>query len=554
MSKPGADTRRAGLGARSRLVALGMGWAVVAMVVARAALAQAGGGGPAEQVRALVQAGQIGQAAQVARQWAAEEPGNPEALMACAELGERAGLYSAAEEALRGLLFFEPNVPATLTKLGEVLVERGRYREARKQFEAAIHLVDSFVPAFVGLARLERLTSEVPADVLSAAEVAQSVGPQSAGARAAVAGAHLDDGRTALALELIEQALGIDANYAPAWYDKGVAHARLGEASAARAAWQRYLQLEPATAEAWKLRQALVVVSEELLCDRSFYGCYSPDGKLLAYRARGPGGWGVYVRTREPLGPERLLWATEATLQSLDFSPDSRYLLTRVYEKTTVEEGGQQKEQWTFRLYLLPVEGGGEAKAFYEDRWLGEPAWNMATGEVVVRAYQRQKGYVLLSIDPRTGKDRVLEGTDPRVPYESPRWSLDGKLMLVVRRGDTRPDGSAFYELLTGPGDDVSKLRVIFGSEDYIRTPRFSPDGQAVLFNLSLGEQSQRYPTWAVPTDGSREPCLVDPKADSSQPPEMAPDGKYLLAGRAYALHQLRLSGISIGAGETGAH
>lgn len=513
---------------------------MLAFLVVAAAWGESAGG----QVRELVRAGKVAEAAAVACQWANDEPGNPEALSACAELGRRAGRYSAAEDALHALVFFEPNVPDTLVKLGEVLIDRGRYEDARERFEAAIHLVDSFGPAFVGLARLERYTSEVPADVLSAAEVAQSVEPDSAAATAALGGAYLELGRHERALELLDEALELDRNYAPGWFDKGLAHARAGDDAAAQQAWEQYIKLEPATGEAWKLEHRLVVAGGSVISDRSFYACFSPDGRKLAYRARGAGGWGIYLRETEPPGEEKLLWATEANLQSLDFSPDGSQLLARVYERTTVEENGQRKQQWTYRLYLVPSDGGAEGRQVFEDRWLGEPAWIPGSGQIGVRSYVPREGYVLLSIDPATGKQTALPGTDNKVAYYTPRWSADGRSMLVVRRSDMRPDGSYSYELLAGPGDDLSRLQVIFGTEEYIRSPRFSPDGEVILFSLALGSSSQRYPTWAMPADGSREPCLVDYAAGSSNSPEVSPDGRYLLAAREYGLYLLRLTGL----------
>ena len=193
------------------------------------------------------------------------------------------------------------------------------------------------------------------------------------------------------------------------------------------------------------------------------------------------------------------------------------------------------------------MEGAAAAKPFYENRWLGDPSWISSTGQVGVRGYARQQGYVLLSIDPATGKETTLAGTDPRTPYDSPRWSLDGKSMLVIRRSDMRPDGSYTYDLLVGPSNDLSQLKAIFSTQEYIRTPRFSPDGRVILFNLPLRENSQRCPTWAIPADGSREPCLVDHRADSTNSPELSPDGQYLLAARDYGLHRLKLGGTDNG-------
>ena len=418
--------------------------------LATTAWAQEGATKPAETIASLVQEGRLDEAAEAACRWASDDPGDLEALEACARLGRRTGRYRAAEDALRALLFFEPNVPSTLVKLGDVLADEGRYEDAREQFQAAIHLDDCFAPAYTGLARIERYTSEVPADVLSAAEVALSVGPDTPGALTVMGSAQLEAGHYQRALQWLQRAVAADEHYAPAWFELGLAHVRAGDVEAARQAWRRYVQLEPATGEAWRLRHGLIIADEVEVSDRCWYACFSPDGRTLAYRARGRGGWGIYVRPADLSRDEKLLWATEANIQSLDWSPDGTRLLMRVYEKVTVEQNGQQKKQWIYRLMLLPADGSADARTIYEGRWLGEPAWIGDTGRIALRTYVRKTGYIMTSIDPATGEQTQLPGIDSRMPFYTPRWSADGKRVLMVRRGPMHPDGTYSYQLLTG--------------------------------------------------------------------------------------------------------
>ena len=499
---------------------------------------------PASKIEALMASSQVAEAAQVACEWAARDPGDLQALRICAELGRRAGRYRAAEDAVRSLLFFEPNVPDTLVMLGDLLTDEGRYDEARERFEQAIHLDDSHVGAFVGLARLERYTSDVEADVLSAAEVAVSVGPGDPRPLTALAEAKLDEGRYDEAIELLSEALQRDPDHGRARYDLGLARARQGDMEQARQEWNRYVELEPATGEAWRLRNNLVITGTEELGDRAWYASYSPDGARMAYRGRGAGGWGIYVAPADRPDQEQLLWATESNIQSLDWSPDGSQLLMRIYEQMMIEENGKSSKQWAYRLALLPTSGPAEAKYIYDGRWLGEPSWIPATGMIGAREYVRQKGYVLVSINPQTGESTEIPGTDASLPSYTPRWSADGKRVLLVRRGELLPDGTYSYQLLSGPADDLSKAQVIYENLEWIRTPRFSPDGSVILFNLAISASTTRFPTWAMPADGSREPCLMDWRAGAYTAPEMSPDGGRMLAGRDYTLVKLTLTGL----------
>ncbi len=500
--------------------------------------------GPAARIQALVDKGEITHAAQVAHEWAADEPGDLAALQAAATLGMRAGNYRSAEDALRSLTFFQPMVPELIVMLGDVLAQQGRYGAAREQYQAAIHLDDSFAPAFTGLARMERFTSDVLANVLSAAEVAMSVGAETPGALTALGAAQAEAGRYTEAVDLFARALEAEPGYAMAWYEMGLAHARSGDMEKAREAWGRYVQLEPDTGQAWRLRNDLTVVGQTLINDRSYYAAYSPDGSQIAYRARGNGGWGIYVTPTDDLTKETLLWATESNLQSLAWSPDGTELLVRLHVQVEVEVKGAKQMQWTYRLQVIPAKEGAQPRHILDDRWLGEPCWVPATGKICARMYVRRVGYVLQMIDPETGEVETIAGTKPSQPHYTPRWTRDGATVAFTRRSEMLPDGSYAYQLLAGPGDAPAKARVIHEMAEMPRSPRFTPDGSIVLFTRTLEADSARYATWAVPTDGSREPCMVDHRSGASTPPEVSPDGAFLLGGRDYGLYQLHLTGL----------
>ncbi|MBD3293202.1 MAG: tetratricopeptide repeat protein, partial [Armatimonadia bacterium] len=115
-----------------------------------------------QQVTDLRADGDLPQAAAAACEWASADPGNIDALQACAELAAQVGRYSEAEDALRSLLFYMPSDPASLVALGQVLLDRGRFAEAREQFEEAIRLTGASAPAYAGLARVSVYDSQSP--------------------------------------------------------------------------------------------------------------------------------------------------------------------------------------------------------------------------------------------------------------------------------------------------------------------------------------------------------------------------------------------------------
>lgn len=494
---------------------------------------------PGDQVTRLRDAGRLDKAADVACEWVSREPGNVTALRACAELGAKVGRYSRAENALRSLLFYCPNDPETLTALGEVLLASGRFQEARGQFEAAIHVAEDPARAYVGLARATVYDSESPGDVLSAAEVALAVAPASAAAQTTMGTALRELGRLDEAIEALKRARQTDPGYAPATFGLGLAWLMQGEDTLMRRAWERFVEMAPFAPATWMLRHGLVLTDVEEVLDRAFDAQYSPDGERIAYRSRGEGGWGIYTIPAQGPPRETRLWATDANLQALAWSPDSSQIALSVLERETGDDG---KQQWTRRLYVVPADGG-EATMVLEDRYLGEIAWNPATGRIGVRNYVRRQGWSILEIDPESGESERVEGTDGGDVYYAPTWSRDGAMMLAARRSDRLPDGSFQYDLVVGPSDDFGSGHVIHRCESLPRGMTFTPDGAVILYDLP-GAVSGRYNTWAVPSDGSREPVLIDHLAGSYVNPSLTPDGAYLLTCRATMLVRVTLAGL----------
>jgi len=495
---------------------------------------------PEQRIAELCKAGSLREAATVACEWASVEPGSIPALRACAELGGTVGLHARAEEALRSLLFYTPSDPETLVMLGKVLIDRGRYVEAREQFEAAIHLTGTSAAAYAGLARAAIYEAESSGDILSAAEVAVAIAPEYAPAHAAMGAALREVGRLEEAIEALQRAREIDPGDPASAFDLGLTLAMMGEEERAREAWERYVALEPYSPETWLLRNGLIITGIEEVLDRAFDAQYSPDGTRIAYRGRGEGGWGVYTIPAEGEPVETRLWATEANLQSLAWSPDSSQIAVTVMERQQTADG---KQEWTRKLLLIPAEGG-EAKLVLEDRNLGEVGWNPGTGRIGARSYARRQGYSIVEIDPQTGESTPVAGLSGPSLDLTPTWSRDGSMLLTARRTGPLPDETFAYDLMVGPANDFGSAKAIYRAASQPRGPVFSPDGSVILLGLA-GTGSARLNIWAIPADGSRDPVLVDHRGGSYVTPSLSPDGRFLLTSRETMLYRATLSGLA---------
>lgn len=514
--------------------------AVVLLVLAPAGWAQT----PAQEIEALRAQGDLPGAAGRACAWVEAEPGNLDALRLCGELGQRVGLNRAAVAALESLLFFTPNDPEALLLLGEALLARGDFAGARRQFERVLHLQADSAAAYVGLARVAVSAGDTSGDILSAAEIALTIGPDYPPAHAALAVARRAGGDDAGALAALERALSLDPQCAAALYELGLTRARAGDETAAREAWERFVAVEPHSDRAWLLGRNLVVTGAEDIIDRGFGPQYSPDGTRIAFRGRGQGGWGVYVMSADAAGDETLLWSTEDTLSSMTWAPDGRSLLVLVALQRQATARAQETKQWTRQLLLVPADGSTPPRVLLDDQRIGEAAWIPSTGHVGVRTFVTRKGWAVLDVAPETGASTPIPGIDPRGALQSPAWSRDGATMLMVRRTEARPDGSYGYELLVGPTADFSRARVLLAADEAPRDPVFIQDGSVILCGLTAA--GNRVSTWALPTDGSRDPVLVDNDGGPYGTPSLSPDGRFMvqMAASNSMMRRLRLAGL----------
>ena len=177
----------------------------------------------------------------------------------------RTGQTEAALEHLRRVASLRPYDHEVQYNLGQALIRTGQEAEGRAaletaerlrskerevaQWETATRLRPDDPAAWAtygyGLGRVGRLE-----DAVRAYKTALYLDPENTEVRFALANAHLQQGEPGEALEQYQMLLARDTTLEGAWFNAGIALARLGQPEAARQAWQTVLRHNPAHAQA----------------------------------------------------------------------------------------------------------------------------------------------------------------------------------------------------------------------------------------------------------------------------------------------------------------
>ncbi|MFO7674837.1 MAG: tetratricopeptide repeat protein [bacterium] len=147
----------------------------------------------------------------------------PELLALRVSVELACGRPAQAETAARALLRLEPDGPAALGSLGNVLAQTGRHAEAESLFRRAVEIDPAAVEAWLNLGNL------------------------------ALAARRTDEARACY-----ERALAVSPAWAPALFHLGLAEYYSGRIDAARECWQQVLRLDPGHAGARRALSELV--------------------------------------------------------------------------------------------------------------------------------------------------------------------------------------------------------------------------------------------------------------------------------------------------------
>jgi len=423
--------------------------------------------------------------------WAKEEPQCALPFAARGELFRRQDRFEAAASEFRSALEIENNYPLAVWGLVQTLLDQSQTDEARFELGKAF-------PSPAGG------KAELPGDEEALVWLQVALADIYA-----ASGAEDEE-----ALEAYEEAAARAPDCPDAHFGRAVLYERLGQLDEAQAAWQRFLELEADTPRAWLVQNGLVVVREENVTNTPFgpenMPAWSPDGTKLAF-ARGWDG-NVWVRDLET-GEERAVTTSGLNDQSLDWSPDGRWLLY------TKRDGNYTRAD----LWRVPADGPGEEKPLTKMDTAKLGRW-LASGKQIY--FEAAGGTYLMDGDAENPAVASFEyGRDLTGPWpaQQPAFSPDGRKAAFYRGS---PDGVGQIMLYEqwGEWDRCQALTPEPGRYHY---PTFSPDGRFVLFSGRAA--AGPFDLFVVPADGSRRPVRLlrcGYEADWGPQARWSPDGR----------------------------
>ncbi len=240
---------------------------------------------------------------------------------------------------------------------------------------------------------------------------------------------------------------------------------------------------------------------------------WSPDGKYLSFTAsRGDSKTQVWVLNR--LGGEaQQLTEVEQGISAYEWSPDGTKLLLTIRDAEEEEEGEEEsktQKPWVIdrlqfkrdgtgyltgdrhtHLYVFEVDSkelkqitsgdfdegqaswspDGARVAFVSNR-TGNPDGNSNSDIWVVRTDNADKGQTLLQVTTNPGADN------------GPAWSPDGELITFVTVTEPEAIWYATNHLAVASLDGSDPEVLTESLDRNVRSPCFSPDGEAIYFGL----------------------------------------------------------------------
>lgn len=225
----------------------------------------------------------------------------------------------------------------------------------------------------------------------------------------------------------------------------------------------------------------------ELLVDQTGeeqYATVSDDGKMMVYSANSSlnnkeGDYELYLRNLET-GVETRLTNNGLNDVYADISPDgSKIVFSRKLDT-----------QNHYAIYVINSDGTGEQQLTSgTDAELG-PRWSPDGTKIAYSdGYLSGNEQIYVMNADGTGKTQV---TNTPGNKRFPSWSKDGSQLLfsidnMKGIGTIQADGTGYKELTTS------------GQFSYAGFPKFSADGQTIIFTAKAGE----YTLWSMDKDGN---------------------------------------------------
>lgn len=505
-----------------------------------------------QQIMQLLAEGKNVQALAAAREWTTAHPAMPEALLTYAEVQQVNDDFSGALDSLDSVYFMTRDA-MVLVRKGDVYLEMGHHAQAEQEYLEALRQQDGCVAAHVGLASV-MMARQRPLEAEAALQAALMIEPDAVPALLAMAKLRLQAHEPDRAREALLQALQKASDTAEAHLMLGQISAEAGDMAMAQEHWRKFGALDPSSSAQWQLTHNFYPVRSRPFNCSGFYPTFAPDGKRFAFRGRGDA-TSLYISALEQPEVTERLFQGPGTIQSLQWSPDGKYILCRDY----LQKEEQGKPVYTYRLIVVPVPEGAvqrlsEGRLVYEGRYIGTPSWLPDSRGILFDGYVTGKGRPLLrvSIEP------PAEGAQPAEPQValSPAREETFSGCMTIPGEPMSPDGglpkllihrfhtpSREYQVVLVNPADRTQDQVLVHSDQSLYYTGVSPDGRTLLYFRRSGQP----PAWSLVAKaiGEEGPGRALPfRTTVPMPPALTADSRHLVLYDRDGLYMVDLVGV----------
>lgn len=196
---------------------------------------------------------------------------------------------------------------------------------------------------------------------------------------------------------------------------------------------------------------------------------FSPDNQQVAFRRRRQtGGYDAFVVPLAGGMPTQMTFDKRGSVGGVDWTPDGKNLLF------------SSSRDGEYRLWQLPLAGGEPTRMALNDYGLTELRHAREANRLVYRVMRDETDLWLLELDDT----QTVQGS-PRTVLSSTREELYPQFSPIGERIAFVSKRTGFYEVWTGRYDGTALIRHTDFQGVLLGAPRWSPDGQTLVFDAS---------------------------------------------------------------------
>jgi hypothetical protein len=230
------------------------------------------------------------------------------------------------------------------------------------------------------------------------------------------------------------------------------------------------------------------------------YGAYySPDGDRLVYWAVAGGDYRVY--TADPDGSHRQALTSNPVSVMPNWSKNGRQIVYVRYQPARLPASPLRRGGGPAELMVMDADGGGKhAVHSAEAIWL--PGWSPTRSEIAMTIADGPDTGSVYLLPPSGGEPQLVCCKGGTALFAD--WAPDGnRLLLTVvpetLRGETPP--ATVYTIKRNGNDPV----VVTDQSYYLTVPRFTADGERVVFSRDTGDTLDLYSVRSDGTGGRKQ-------------------------------------------------